>query len=360
MDKRVLITGGAGFIGSALARALVAGGTEVVLLDSLHPDVHGEDPRPPEIPDARFIEGDITSPDAWRQVLENLSPTVVVHLAAETGTALSLSHSSRHGLVNVVGTTTMLDALYRAPPRPEHIVLASSRAVYGEGMWESADGAFYADSRTADDLRGGRWNPPGPDGLPATPLPSEAARTDPRPTNVYGATKLAQEHIMRAWVAATGAQLSILRLQNVYGPGQSLINPYTGVLALFARLAVQGEQIDLYEDGQALRDFVYIDDVVQAVLKALALPPTRPRTLDIGSGTATPLEHVATMMAECQTAPAPLVSGRYREGDVRAASCRIGAAADEIGYRPEFDLRRGLDRLLAWVRGEVEVGQPLP
>jgi dTDP-L-rhamnose 4-epimerase len=357
-DMRLLITGGAGFIGRALAAAL-ADEVEVVLLDSLHPDVHGDDPHSPSIPGVRFVRDDVTSSDSWSRILAEFSPTVVVHLAAETGTAISLSQGSRHAHVNVVGTTTMLDAMFAAPRRPDHIVLASSRAVYGEGAWSSAGQTFCADPRTHDDLEAGRWDPTGPDGAAATPVPSAADLTDPRPTNIYGATKLAQEHLMRAWVASTGTSLSILRLQNVYGPGQSLINPYTGILALFARLAVRGETIDLYEDGQALRDFVYIDDVVQAVLKALASPPGPARTLDIGSGSANTLERVAKTLAGRQGAPDPIVSGRYREGDVRAASCLIDAADCEIGYRPEIDLEQGLDALLDWVRAEVGIGEPL-
>jgi dTDP-L-rhamnose 4-epimerase len=351
---RILITGGAGFIGTAVARAVAPHVDEVVLLDSMHPDVHGENPKFPEIPDTRFIYEDVASSRAWQALLAECAPTVVIHLAAETGTGLSLSQATRHGHVNVVGTTTMLDAFFQSPRRPEHIVLTSSRAVYGEGQWMSDGQAFYPETRTREDLLQRRWNPRGILPGDAVPVPNRAGNTEPRPTNIYAATKLAQEHILAAWAAATGTSLSVLRLQNVYGPGQSLINSYTGVLALFARLAVSRQPIELYEDGGAIRDFVYIDDVVQALVSTVARPPDGVRLIDIGSGVATTLTEVARMMAAHEKAPAPRVSGKFREGDVRAASCDITAAKTEIGYEPVYDLETGLAELLEWVRTELK------
>jgi dTDP-L-rhamnose 4-epimerase len=357
-EERVLITGGAGFIGKAVAHVLVSHAAEVLLMDCLHPDVHGDNPHEPEISGAHFVRGDVSSSQAWQEILQVFAPTAIVHLAAETGTGLSLSEATRHGHVNVVGTTTMLDSLFRTSDRPGHIVIASSRAVYGEGQWKAGEHTYYAEPRTHEDLAKGEWDPSSPSGAPGLAVPSRAGRTEPRPTNVYAATKLAQEHILSAWTAATGTVLSVLRLQNVYGPGQSLINSYTGILALFSRLAVLGEQIDLYEDGQALRDFVYIDDVVQAIIRALASPPDRRRTVDIGSGTATTLASVAEIMVAQENAPTPIISGRFREGDVRSACCDVSAAKDEIGYEPAWTLRTGLAELLSWVRTE-QVTAPL-
>jgi len=354
--ERLLITGGAGFIGTSIARAVAPYAEEVVLLDSMHPDVHGENPRRPEIPDVSFVCGDVTSLRAWQVLLAECAPTAVIHLAAETGTGLSLSQATRHGHVNVVGTTTMLDAFYHASRHPDHIVLTSSRAVYGEGRWMVNEHAFYPETRTHVDLLNQRWTPSNAlsgRSVPA-PVPSRADTTEPRPTNIYAATKLAQEHILTAWTAATGTALSILRLQNVYGPGQSLINSYTGVLALFARLAVSRQQIDLYEDGGAIRDFVFIDDVTQALVETVAVTPKRARLLDIGSGVPTTLTEVAELMAAREKAPAPVVSGKFREGDVRAAYCDISDAKTEIGYEPAYDLNDGVGQLLAWVKRELE------
>jgi dTDP-L-rhamnose 4-epimerase len=214
--------------------------------------------------------------------------------------------------------------------------------------------AFYPETRTREDLLKRRWNPRSTSPGDAVPIPSRAGITEPRPTNIYAATKLAQEHILAAWTAATGTALSVLRLQNVYGPGQSLINSYTGVLALFARLAVSQQPIDLYEDGSAVRDFVYIDDVTQAIVNTLAATPDRTRLIDIGSGVATTLAAVAEVMIALEKAPACLVSGKFREGDVRAASCDITAAKSEIGYEPTYDLETGLIKLLDWVRVELD------
>ena len=202
-------------------------------------------------------------------VLRLFQPSQIVHLAAETGTAQSLSEATRHGSVNVVGTTQLLDALSRAALVPDQLVLASSRAVYGEGAWQCGSEVFYPQPRSHAQLMAGIWDPQGPTNDPVVPLPSCAGRTEPRPTNIYAATKLAQEHILAAWTAAHDANLSMLRLQNVYGPGQSLTNSYTGIVALFARLAREQRALEVYEDGRIMRDFVYIDDVVDALFAAI-------------------------------------------------------------------------------------------
>lgn len=353
--SRILITGGAGFIGKAIARAVAPHAKDVILLDSLHPDVHGIEPRAPTIPRARFLHDDVTKPLAWQQLVDAATPTVVIHLAAETGTGLSLSEATRHAHVNVVGTTTMLDAFFRSTRKPEHIILASSRAVYGEGEWMVNGRRFYPGLRTRTALLKHEWTPCGETGDAAVPLPSQTGITEPRPTNIYAATKLAQENLLLAWASATDTALSILRLQNVYGPGQSMINSYTGVLALFARHAIKGEPIELYEDGGAIRDFVYIDDAVDAFCKSLARPPDDGlRVVDIGSGSATTLANVATMITARMDGPDPFVSGRFREGDIRAACCDVAAARREIGYAPTYDLETGISRLLDWARAKLE------
>lgn len=349
----MLISGGAGFIGSRLARRLVARGHHVTLVDSLHPQVHTGRRPPLDLPiGATLVVGDVTDEDCWAEVLPAARPDVVVHLAAETGTGQSLTAATRHGMVNVVGTTQMLDSLRRAETIPGHIVLASSRAIYGEGRWRSEDGTvFYPGCRTAEDLASARWDPRSPTGERSCPLPSYAAVTNPAPSSVYAATKLAQEHICGAWTAAMGTKLSVLRLQNVYGPGQSLANSYTGIVALFARQALAGEVIDVFEDGNIVRDFVYVDDAVEALLAAVTLTPTCSRTVDIGSGQPTTITQLASLISKMSGAPQPVVSGRFREGDVRAASCTIDHAAQELGYRPTTRLVEGLDQLLAWVAG---------
>jgi len=346
----ILITGGAGFIGCRLAGRLVDQDHDVTVLDSLHPQVH-LDGRPPPLPEAAtLLTGDVTREACWDAVLKLCSPEVVVHLAAETGTGQSLTHASRHGSVNVVGTTQMLDAFRRCDSVPSHLVLASSRAVYGEGRWLAEDGSvFYPGGRSHEQLAQGCWDPRSATGVAARPLPSEAGMTEPRPTSIYAATKLAQENVCSAWAAATGMKLSILRLQNVYGPGQSLANPYTGVVTLFARRALEGRALDVYEDGNIVRDFVHIDDAVDALSAAIARPPTSPRVLDIGSGTPITIANVAAVIAELAGAPAPVISAKFRDGDVRAASCLIEEATNQLGYVPSRTFREGIGELLTWV-----------
>lgn len=346
----VLITGGAGFIGSALAHRLVAGGADVAVMDVLHPQVHSRD-TPIMLPSSvRLLTGDVTHAPDWDAVLRLVRPSTIVHLAAETGTAQSLSEATRHGSVNVVGTTALIDALGRAGHRPDRIVVASSRAVYGEGAWQAGGEVFYPPARNHAQLVAGHWDPLAPSaGGQAAPLPSCASRTEPRPTNVYAATKLAQEQILSAWTSAHDTGLSVLRLQNVYGPGQSLINSYTGIVALFARLSLAGQALEVYEDGRILRDFVYIDDVVNALVAAIDNPATASDRFDIGSGTPTTIGELAAKFAALCDAPDPVVVGKFRDGDVRAAKCDIGVATEVLGWRPQVSLEAGLGVLLDWI-----------
>ncbi len=354
MSTSVLITGGAGFIGSALARRLVAAGHDVAVVDILHPQVHAAGAAIDLPPSVRLFTGDITHAPDCDAVLRLFRPSQIVHLAAETGTAQSLSEATRHGSVNVVGTTQLLDALSRSGQVPEQFVLASSRAVYGEGSWQYGSEVFYPPPRSHAQLVAGRWDPQGPAGEAATPLPSRAGRTEPRPTNIYAATKLAQEHILAAWAASHDTRLSVLRLQNVYGPGQSLTNSYTGIVALFARLAREQRALDVYEDGQIVRDFVYIDDVVEALFAAIQAPAAGPRCLDIGSGTPTTIHDLARTIAAICGAPEPVVVAKFRDGDVRAARCDVEAARQELGWSPRWALQDGLRALLDWIGGQPE------
>jgi dTDP-L-rhamnose 4-epimerase len=353
--EKVLVTGGAGFIGSQLVARLCDQGCDVIVVDVLHPQVH-RGGRPASLPlSATLFPFDVVHAPAWDALFRLFRPDTIVHLAAETGTGQSLQESTRHGMVNVVGTTQMLDALVRASHVPSHLVLSSSRAVYGEGEWETGAGRFYPAPRSHGDLEAGLWDPRSPTGEVAKPVPSMADRTRTAPTSVYGATKLAQEQIIGAWATAFGSSVSVLRFQNVYGVGQSLTNPYTGVLSLFTQMAVRREPLPVYEDGQIVRDFVYVDDVVDALCRALSSPPERSRLLDIGSGTTTTLLEVATLLASLSGAPDPRVTGAFRDGDVRAASCDVTKARVDLAYEPRWDLRSGLEALTEWVRSQIPV-----
>lgn len=346
-DSTVLVTGGAGFIGTALARSLAGAAGRWVVLDSLHPQVHATRERPVElVAEAELVVGDVTDPTTWFRLLDNLRPDVVIHLAAETGTAQSLSESTRHGHVNVVGTTVMLDAFTTVGHVPSHFVLTSSRAVYGEGVWRDAAGqAHYPEPRTHAQLARGQWDYPG-----LTHEPSAAASTPPSPVSIYGATKLAQEHILRAWAGSHDSHVSILRLQNVYGPGQSLSNPYTGIVSLFSQIARRGDAIPLYEDGLITRDFVLIDDVISAIVATIQQPPAATsRTLDVGTGLKTTIHDLAAVVARYYDAPEPVVTGRFRDGDVRHASCDVTETTRQLGWTPRWSLEHGIALLQDWI-----------
>ena len=227
--------------------------------------------------------------------------------------------------------------------------------MYGEGSWATEDGVvFYPDARSGEQLAAGQWDPISPSKGRVSALPHSSATTWPRPTNVYAATKLAQEHVLEAWCASFGVPLSILRLQNVYGPGQAVSNAYSGVLTHFARQIALGDRIEVYEDGQILRDFVFVGDVVDALKRALALPPRSSRRVDIGGGRSVSLEEVAREMCALAGANAPVVNGQYRLGDVRAAFADVNEAAAALDWEPTTTLTEGLTRLLEWVPTQVD------
>jgi dTDP-L-rhamnose 4-epimerase len=348
-----LVTGGAGFIGCAISAGLVARFDRVVAMDNLHAQVHLSADRPAALhPDVELLRLDITVPADWDWLLADCDPEIVLHLTAETGTGQSITEATRHAHVNVTGTTVMLDALSRHRRIPSRILLTSSRAVYGDGAWMdpvSGDIA-HPGTRGREQLARGEW-----DYGVWRALPFCAASTAVGPASVYGATKLAQEHILKAWCAAYGASLAVTRLQNVYGPGQSLSNPYTGIVALFCRLARAGRSIPLYEDGKMLRDFVLIDDVVSALLAVLDGPETVRDPYDIGTGRALTIADIGERIAALYDAPSPHVCGAYRFGDVRHASCRIEAIQRDLGWHPRFTIELGLARLQRWIETQFEI-----
>ena len=348
---RVLVTGGAGFIGCSISQLLAPRSGQYLVVDNLHPQVHAKRVRPSRLHmEARLVVEDVTEPGSWDRILDQFLPDLVIHLAAETGTGQSLTDSSRHAVVNVVGTTRMLDAFSAREFCPQRLLLCSSRAVYGEGPWERGDGrSFYPGQRSHRQLAMARW-----DFDDAHPLPSRAGETVPNPSSVYGATKLAQENVLRAWCGARNVPLTILRLQNVYGPGQSLTNSYTGIVSLFSRIARARETIPVYEDGQIVRDFVFIEDVATAIEAALSAPPQDVCLLDIGSGVGTTVWQLAHEIAKIRSAPPPVVTGMFRDGDVRSATCNIEPAEQVLHWHPAWDLPSGLKELQDSIDSELE------
>ncbi|MGN8023917.1 NAD-dependent epimerase/dehydratase family protein [Phyllobacterium sp. 22229] len=341
-----LVTGGAGFIGCAISSQLSKLYDRVIVVDNLHPQVHESRIRPDSLcKSVELVVADITEPPTWESLLSDCSPDTVIHLAAETGTGQSFSEASRHSHTNVTGTTTMLDAFYRHGIRPKRFVLTSSRAVYGEGAWQSLKNntIFYPGQRSREQLAAAKWD------FDGEPLAMEAGHIHPVPVSIYGATKLAQEHILASWCNASGSELVVLRLQNVFGPGQSLINPYTGIASLFCRLGKSGRSIPLYEDGMMLRDFVLIDDVAVALVRAAHKPSITERVLDIGGGVPITIKYLAEQIAEIYSAPKPHFTGEYRYGDVRHAFSKAQNARENLDWEPKISLQSGLRSLIHWI-----------
>ncbi len=361
MNVDYLITGGGGFIGCGVAAKLLdkQPSALIVAADSLHPQIHPDSARPASLPDSVDLRVmDICDGKAWRGLLRDVRPKTIIHLAAETGTGQSLDLPTRHTHVNVTGTAVMLEALDESGSLPDHVLLASSRAVYGEGKWlDPADGRpFLPDQRTPERQRRGEFAVVAPSGETATPLLQDHRDTPSRPTSVYGATKLAQEHVLAAWCTARSIPLSVLRLQNVYGVGQSPHNSYTGIIGLFHRVAASGEPIEVYEDGQIGRDFIYIDDVARSVVAAVIDRPVRSRTIDIGSGCATTILEAARLIADLYKAPAPRVTGAFRSGDIRWAVCSAEGLEKQLGVEPIIDFAEGNRRLSTWLRDIKIIG----
>lgn len=354
-SRTCIVTGGAGFIGCAISSELVKMYDHVIVLDILNPQIHATATRPKLLaPNVELLIGSVCNATVWDNLLSKIDERfTLIHLAAETGTGQSLTCATLHTYTNVVGTSEMLDALVRNKKMPDQILLASSRAVYGEGAWKKKDGTiFYPGQRTDQQLKLAMW-----DFEDAQNLPMRAADVAPMPTSVYGATKLCQENLLSVWCKAMNVPYKILRFQNVYGPGQSLINSYTGIVSLFVRLSKAGNAIPLFEDGNIIRDFVFIEDVARAIILALQTSSAAGLTLDIGTGRRSTIGDVARIIALHYGAPTPYVSGQYRNGDVRHAYCDPQDASNILGFDAEISLKEGILRLCNWIDTELSEAQ---
>jgi dTDP-L-rhamnose 4-epimerase len=353
MPEHVLITGGAGFIGSHLADELLRAGHSVRALDSLVPQVHGpERRRPPHLdPSVELVVGDVRDRDAVRRALKGVD--AVVHLAAAVGVGQSMYRVERYTSVNGVGTAALLEALAELPVR--RLVVASSMSIYGEGLYQRASGApVDVQSRPLEQLRRGAWDLRAPDGEVLCPVPTPESKT-PAIESVYALSKYDQERLCLLVGRAYGISAVALRFFNVYGPRQALSNPYTGVLAIFAARLLNGSPPLLYEDGLQQRDFVSVHDVVRACLKALTEEAAVGAVLNIGSGRPRAVRDVADEMCRAlgKQAVAPEVTGRYRMGDVRHCFADIGSARRVLGYEPSVSFERGLAELVGWLEGQL-------
>ncbi|MBI4538234.1 MAG: NAD-dependent epimerase/dehydratase family protein [Gemmatimonadetes bacterium] len=352
MKDRVLITGGAGFIGSHLVRVWADRGREVVVLDALIASVHGAAARSPDLgPGATFLKADVRDGEAWREALRGVN--LVYHLAAETGTGESMYRSHRHVDVNLGGTARLCDVIAADPElAPRRVVLASSRAVYGEGPYRCEHcGIVCPPARDPARLRRGLWDPPCPE-CEGRLTPVQAAEgLRPAPTSTYGLTKAGQESLLQMLAPTHGVEVVVLRLQNVYGPGQSLRNPYTGVLSIFALLLRSGGKVHIFEDGGQTRDWVFVDDAVRALVRAGDVELNEPLVVNVGSGRSATLLGTAQQVGDALGVERVIeVTGEYRIGDVRHAVADVTALRERLGMDVEVDLATGLARFAAWVR----------
>lgn len=350
---RILLVGGAGFIGSHLARRLAAGGHHLTVLDSLTAQVHGKNADfPAEVREsADCVRGDARRPRDLKKVLAGQE--LIYWLAAETGTGQSMYRIGRYVDTNVAALATLCDALVAGKGSAPRVVLASSRAVSGEGAYLcSRDGLITPGPRSGHDALHG-WSPRCPIcGGAIDPVPT-GEQVPPRPTSVYGWTKLAQEQLLQVVGEAVDLDFSIMRFHNVYGPGQSLGNPYTGVLMVFFNRALNGEPLILFEDGEITRDFVYVDDVVSVLEAAAVRSETDQTPYTIGSGVPVTIRAAAEAIRAATGSGSEIsVGGQFRVGDIRFALADISRAGAGLGYRPEVAFMDGLNRLLPWVRAQ--------
>jgi dTDP-L-rhamnose 4-epimerase len=349
---RVLITGGAGFIGTRIARHLLDAGLTVRILDVLLPQVHGDQPQLPDWlgRDCELIVADIRNRSAMETAVNGVD--VVIHLAAETGTAQSMYAIERCVSVNAGGTATLLECLVPHARRVRKLVIASSRAVYGEGKYAcSLCGPVYPPSRRAEDLTAGRWNPRCPGCGAAITVVATDEDSRMSPASIYGATKLSQELFASAFGPAFEVPVVILRYQNVYGAGQSLGNPYTGILTHFFSALRRGQPPRVFEDGQESRDFVHVEDVVQA--SVLAVSTQAGGVYNVGSGVSTSILALAQEMCRSMDAQIePVIVPEYRIGDIRHCVADLNRATTTLGYVPLVKLETGLSEFVAWAAGQ--------
>jgi dTDP-L-rhamnose 4-epimerase len=352
--KRVLVTGGAGFIGSHLSDLLLSRGYSVRVLDNLSAQVH-PNRKPPSYlsPEVELIVGDVRDKDAVDRALFGID--AVVHLASAVGVGQSMYEIASYTDVNEVGTAVLLQALSHRPV--ERLVCASSMSIYGEGLAQSLSGSIVEPAeRPLAQLRRGEWELKDDSGAELSPLPTPETKR-PSLSSVYALNKYAQERLSLIVGQAYGIATVALRFFNVYGTRQALSNPYTGVLAIFASRLLHDRSPLVFEDGEQRRDFVHVSDVAQACLAALNSKTGIGEVFNIGSGQSRSILSVAYDLAKVmgRSGITPHVTGKYRAGDIRHCFGDISQAQAKLGFAPRKDFREGLAELADWLSGQVAV-----
>ncbi|MFL5920651.1 MAG: NAD-dependent epimerase/dehydratase family protein [Gaiellaceae bacterium] len=346
MGEHVLITGGAGFIGSHVSDELLRSGYRVRALDSLVEQVHSDAQRPAYLAgDVELLSGDVRDPELLRRALEGIDS--VVHLAARVGVGQSMYELAEYAAANTAGTGVLLQALLERPVRK--LVVASSMSIYGEGAYEPAP----AVERSREQLAQGEWEPRGPNGEELTPVPTPETK-EPSLASVYALTKFDQERMALLYGAAYDVPAVALRFFNVYGPRQALSNPYTGVLAIFASRLLNDRQPLVYEDGAQRRDFVNVVDVARACRLALERDGADGRAVNIGSGRSAPVLEIADQLARVLGKDVePELAGKFRAGDIRHCFADVSLAREALGFEADVALEDGMAELAAWLEGQV-------
>jgi dTDP-L-rhamnose 4-epimerase len=353
MSQHILITGGAGFIGSHLADELLRAGHQVRALDALIPQVHGPERRRPDYlsEDVELVVGDVCNPADVRKALRGVD--AVYHLAATVGVGQSMYEIARYTQVNNMGTAVLLEALVEQPV--ERLVVASSMSVYGEGLFRAPDGAIVEGvERPREQLARGEWEVRGPDGEVLEPVPTPEHK---RPTlaSVYALSKYDQERLCLLIGEAYNISTVALRFFNVYGPRQALSNPYTGVLAIFASRLLNGNPPAIFEDGLQRRDFVSVYDVARACRLALEVEHAAGKVFNVGSGHSYTVREIADRIAAVLEKDylEPEITGKYRVGDIRHCFADVTRARGVLGYEPQVALDDGLTELAGWLAGQT-------
>lgn len=359
MKKICIITGGMGFIGTHLIDEIQGQYETIIVVDNLSPLVHGTSSFSPN-PKIQLVVGNVQDESTWDAVSKVMPPVdyslTIFHLAANTSTGNSLNSPTAHVSTNILGTAALCEFLVNHVENVRRIILTSTRAVYGEGSWTTSEGSVVnPESRQVDDLEKRIWNPKYLDEYCMSPYPVSAVKVNARPVNIYGSTKFSQESILKIWCEAFKVELRIFRLQNVYGPGQSLWNSYSGVISLFAKNALTDQPIEVYEGGGIVRDLVYVKDIAKVLATEIELPD-RFSIVDVGSGVPKTLHEIATLITKkCDTGD-PVVSNKFRMGDVRGIYADVSVI---LGFEivPEFtSLEVGISELLDWAKMEIERG----
>lgn len=355
LTKRVLITGGSGFVGSHIALKLIEKGYVITVLDNLLEQIHGTDPDITSplycsIKDkVRFIKGDVCNKVLLEQALEDAD--YVIHLAAETGTGQSMYEIMRYIDVNIGGTALLLDILTNTKNHVKRVVVAESRAIYGEGKYHCEKcGDVYPTERKDKDMAKGDFECHCPKCGGKVKLVATTEDSAIHPSSVYGIGKQVQGQLVHLICKNIGIESVSFRYQNVYGPGQSLTNPYTGILSIFSNRIKSHKGINIFEDGKESRDFVYIDDVVDATIAGMEVPEANGHVFNVGTGIATDVLTVAQTLCRHYGIEVPLtVSGNYRLGDIRHNFADITLAGDILGFKPKWTFDEGIKQFTDWV-----------